>query len=111
MIDETKNVTVDWETLEIKVNTGLGGVWYPVDLERCNSSEEMLDWIWQLYSKSWMTPALMAEVLTVFEHACYCRFGMNPQGVFCPFGVGNKVDWKRGLFGDGLSSKHKASLS
>ncbi len=54
---------------------------YWVDLERCNTSAEMLDWIFQVNTKGWATP----EVIAGLVHAL--RDLLHPQANLCSMGV------------------------
>ncbi len=54
---------------------------YEVDLERCTSSAETLDWIMQVASKTWATPEGIAGLV----HAL--RDLLQPQATLCSFGV------------------------
>lgn|GEM_PF-4523067 len=40
---------------------------YEVDLERCRSAEQVLDWIFQIRQKSWATPTIMSDLLDALE--------------------------------------------
>lgn len=79
-----------------KANLTLECEYYEIDLERCNSPAEILDWIFQVKNKGWITPELMDDLLTAFEHACDEVFDNNIQGLFCPFGEGRVANWKTG---------------
>ncbi len=68
---------------------------YEIDLEKCNDSAETLDYILQLMGKGWATPQLIFDVLREIERACEVVFGFGAQGVFCPFGNNQQVDWKK----------------
>lgn len=58
------------------------GRWrYQIDLERCTTCAEILDWILQLSKKRW----LPAEGLQGFINAINDL--LNPQGTLCSFGV------------------------
>jgi hypothetical protein len=89
-----KHVKFKPDNLTLLVNIGY---WYEVDLERCNDSAQLLDWIFQVAGK---LDRNGAEVVWEFLHALNlvsCRvFGHCVQGAFCPFGKGYEVDWKNG---------------
>jgi hypothetical protein len=70
-------------------------VWYEIDLERCNDPAQILDWIYQLNGKSWMTNDLMGQVIEAIEAACDEVFGHGIQGVFCPCGASRRADWRK----------------
>lgn len=60
---------------------------YWVDFERMSSSAELLDWIYQLADKAWVTP----EVLYHFIQAT--NFIVRPQANLCSSGV-ERGPWK-----------------
>ena len=53
---------------------------YEIDLETCIDSAEMLDWIFQLLHKAWMTDEAMAELLLLFDEL------LEPQANLCSWG-------------------------
>jgi hypothetical protein len=93
-------VTFDRRNLTIEVRNHDDRHVYEIDLERCTTPAMLLDWIFQLHNKSWMTAELMYELLTTFEEACQEVFGDSVQGCFCPFGVSRSVDWKNEIGGN-----------
>jgi len=94
--DENR-VYVDWSTAEVVIDNAFGnGNDYRVDLERCTTSAEILDWIMQLHGKSWMTADLLSEFIGVLDMACDEQFGNGIQGVFCPGGASFRVGRKKG---------------
>src|SRR5213592_4839699 len=86
----SKRVQIKWDTLEVIVN---GTYPYPVDLERCNTPAQLLDYIFQVAGKNWCDGPLLLEMLEAFEDACQQRFGTCIQGAFCPFGRPQRVNW------------------
>ncbi len=66
---------------------------YEIDLERCNSASEMLDWIFQVHDKPWMTPELLAQVIQALENPCWRTFHGSVQRVFAH--NNRKVNWAR----------------
>lgn len=50
---------------------------YEIDLERMPDAAAMLDWIFQVATKKWMTPAAVHELL----HAL--KILVHPQGTLC----------------------------
>ncbi len=57
------------------------GRWtYEVDLERCTTSAEVLDWIMQVASKTWATDAVIAGLVRALRDL------LEPQGTLCSFG-------------------------
>lgn len=66
---------------------------YEIDLEECTDSARVLDYIFQIQSKTWCTPELIALVLDTLNSACIQYFGQPAQGVFCSMGIGRKITW------------------
>ena len=89
-----KHVKFKPENLTLLVNIGY---WYEVDLERCNNSAQLLDWIFQVAGK---LDRDGGEIVWEFLHALNLVSGQVfehwVQGAFCPFGQGYEVDWKSG---------------
>ena len=54
---------------------------YEIDLEKCSDSAQILDWIFHLLRKSWMTEESMIELLLLIKSI------LDPQRNFCSFGV------------------------
>ncbi len=69
---------------------------YEIDLERCTTSAQVLDFIFQVQAKTWCTPKLMTNLLKAFDRACVEQFGQPIQGVFCSMGQDHKVKWPFG---------------
>lgn len=67
------------------------GTWqrYYVDLERCTSSAEVLDWIIQISNKLWATPKLMVGLLHALDDV------LNLQGTLCPGGRSRRLSRSR----------------
>lgn len=59
---------------------------YYVPLDRCRTCAELLDWIFQLHGKGWMTPAQMHAFLSLVRDA------IDPQRHMCTFGIGRQID-------------------
>lgn len=78
---------------------GRSGISYQVDLEECVDSAELLDFIFQVNDKTWFTSEMTYELLWSLEFACHKVFNNNLQGVYCPCGRGNKVNWKKKTYG------------
>lgn len=71
---------------------------YEVDLEEMKTSADVLDWILQIANKGgreWDVEGFIGEL----EYACEKVFRVNAQGVFCPYGVSMKIDWRRKTYG------------
>ncbi len=57
---------------------------YEIDLERCNSSAEVLDWIVQIAKKTWATDAIVADLVRTLDRL------LDLQGNLCSFGMDKK---------------------
>ena len=62
------------------------GIWYEVDLERCRNAGEVLDWIFQLLHKSWITAEDMICFLRALDNL------LTPQANICPCGNNFTID-------------------
>jgi hypothetical protein len=79
----------DWNYWRIdSTNYMLVGIWYEVDLERCCSSAEVLDWIIQISQKGWATP----DVLSGLIHSL--GWILDPQRHLCSFGANKRITKK-----------------
>ena len=54
---------------------------YEVDLERCTTSAEMLDWLCQVAEMDWATPDAVGNLVMAFSEL------LRPQTTVCPMGV------------------------
>lgn len=61
---------------------------YEIDLEKCDTSAEILDWLAQLRGKSWVTPTDLGNLMIAFDdlfhvQANFCSWGKerNPNPV------------------------------
>jgi hypothetical protein len=79
-------------TLEITID---GKLMYEVDLEKCDDSAEILDYILQIHDKTWSTPELVCELLDALNFASEQVHGEPIQGVYCSFGASKQVPWKK----------------
>ncbi len=58
------------------------GRWvYDIDLERCRTSAQVLDWIMQVSKKSWATDLVIASLVRMLDEI------LDPQGSMCSFGI------------------------
>lgn len=95
--DETSEFEVRINDRKLTLDIYQNGDWiYDIDLETCNTSAGMLDWIMQVHSKSWCTPALLYEILTFLNIACLQIFDTTVQGAICSLGIDHRVKWPRG---------------
>lgn len=56
------------------------GSFYEIDLWTCRTSAEVLDWIFQVAGKSWLTPDDLCDLINAF------RVLLNPQARLCSGG-------------------------
>jgi hypothetical protein len=75
------NWTYDKERLVLAYNLSRIGWWYEIDLERCCTSAQVLDWIFQVSIKG---PISVQDVHDMIEAL---RFIVNPQATLCSGGV------------------------
>jgi len=73
------HVTARLDNLTIELRRG-ARLLYWVDLERCLTPAQVLDWIFQLRAKLWMRPGLMSLFLEAVRHA------LDPQANLCSWG-------------------------
>jgi len=59
---------------------------YYIPLTEITDSAHMLDWIFQLRMKSWMTNDIIGDLLSAFEEI------FDPQGTLCGSGRDKKLD-------------------
>ena len=69
--------------------------YYDVDLERCTTGAQVMDWIFQLRWKSWCTPDVMMSFLDTFEKAFSDIFHSTAQAM-CSMGNTYEADWNKG---------------
>ena len=87
------NVRFDRKNLELVVHYGRSR--YEIDLRRCNDPAQILDWIYQLNGKSWMTHELMGQIVRALDNASHEIFDNGIQAIFCPGGVSRQAKWRR----------------
>lgn len=59
------------------------GYWVP--LKEIHNSAQMLDWIFQIKTKTWATPEVMFGLLTALDSL------LCPQSLYCSWGVNKTV--------------------
>jgi hypothetical protein len=57
------------------------GEGYWIDLERCRTSSQVLDWIMQVANKSWADDGTVASLVRAIEYA------LRPQATLCSLGI------------------------
>jgi hypothetical protein len=67
---------------------------YEIDLERCNTSAEVLDWICQLEHKCWTSAEDIGNLVSAFDDL------LRPQTGLCSFGCDTKVPVTRQMLLD-----------
>jgi hypothetical protein len=69
------------QTLSLYLGDPMTGAWtYAVDLERCATSAQLADWIFQVASKTWATDAVIGELVRALNDV------LDPQATLCSFG-------------------------
>lgn len=53
---------------------------YEIDLDKATSCAGLLDWVFQVYRKRWMSPKDIKDLLDAFTHI------LDPQANMCSFG-------------------------
>jgi hypothetical protein len=61
---------------------------YEVDLEDITDSAKMLDWIFQLRMKSWVTNDIIGDLISAFQDL------LRPQNTICGQGINSAIDAK-----------------
>lgn len=61
---------------------------YEIDVENCTTAAQILDWIYQLYHKTWVTPVILRDIIECMNIVFLRIFSKGVQGMICPFGHG-----------------------
>ena len=69
------------------------GYLYEIDLDRCRTSAEVLDWIMQVNAKTWATAGIMKDLLDALHDL------LDPQGTMCSFGASRTINPREVLAG------------
>lgn len=79
------------DTMTLEYKNGKKDWWYEVDLDRCKTSAQILDWIFQLHEKTWTDYEDIGHLLDAFDD-----LSGSVQGAFCSGGreQGPK-DWRK----------------
>jgi hypothetical protein len=64
--DENWKVIPSTNELEF-VGHAYAGIGYRIDLDRCKSAEQAMDWLLQIQSKGWGTPEALYDLLKAFR--------------------------------------------
>lgn len=63
--EKNEHCYIDRKSNCVMIRTGVTGYEYDVDLDRCKTAGACLDWIHQVNSKTWATPELMKDFITI----------------------------------------------
>ena len=58
---------------------------YWIDLERCRTTAQVLDWIMQIAHKSWADDGTLASLVRALDHA------LRPQATLCSLGMNREL--------------------
>lgn len=86
--DWRKTWTYDPENLTLNIDSP-GGV-YDVDLEKCNDSAQILDWICQVSHKTWATREDIGHLVDALDELAG---GLGLQSKVCGGGTNKKFDF------------------
>jgi hypothetical protein len=64
---------------------------YEVDLERCNTPAQAMDWIFQIAGKNWATPEVLGHLIQALDDL------LEPQANLCSFGHRKTMDVRKHL--------------
>jgi hypothetical protein len=78
------------ETLELVFRDGQRTL-YRIDLERCATAAQVLDWLFQLRAKSWTTPSDIGHLADAFRDI------LDPQANLCSWAIAKTMDAKTHL--------------
>lgn len=98
------------ELVTFDPDTGVISFWddgreaYDFTIDRLSSGSEVLDWFFQIGGKHWCTGQHLMAFRDCLEEITDLYFQNNAQGVFCPGGNNQEVDWKEVL------TKHSSGL-
>jgi hypothetical protein len=67
-------------------------LFYEIDLERCNTSAEALDWIVQVSKKTWATDEILADLVRMLDRCLHLQQNTCSGGVDHKF---NAASWLR----------------
>jgi len=85
-----RTVWVNWiyhpSNLTLECRDECGFFIYEIDLERCRTSAEVLDWIFQVQGKTWATAEIVNNLLEALDDL------LNPQGTLCSFGKSSTIN-------------------
>ncbi len=98
-----KNITIgNWTFRPKNLTLFNSEAKYEVDLEKMTDSAKVLDWIFQIEGKISPKSFDLENFVRLLSIAIWCHFDEFAQGVFCPDGIGNEVNWKEKAYGHRL---------
>jgi hypothetical protein len=74
-----------WTFLRSNLTLYHEGGHFEIDLERCETAGQVLDWIAHLQGKAWATPEILGEAVDAL-----CRL-LDPQTTLCSFGSSGRL--------------------
>jgi hypothetical protein len=66
---------------------------YEIDLEGIKRSSQILDWVFQIQTKTWATPQVLADLLEALREL------LDPQANYCPSGMDRQTSAKEAVEG------------
>jgi hypothetical protein len=73
-----------WRFIEdarvLELHDSAGRLVHEVNLDRCRTSAEVCDWVFQIVGKSWVTDAIIAGLVRALDEL------LQPQATLCSFG-------------------------
>jgi len=81
MLDQTRwgPWRLDAETRELVTERTAGDI-YPVDLDRCLTAAQTLDWVAQVAAKTWATPTVVAGLVRALDDVLHLQGNLCPSG-------------------------------
>ena len=87
-----KYYRVNKRTLELLIFDDKGRQRYEIDLERCCTAADFLDWIYQVKGKNWCTPLMLSAVVFGLGEALQEILDKSVQET-CHYGRNQKLVW------------------
>ncbi len=88
----TDSCRFDPKRLQIRIFSE-GRQVYDIDLQRCRTASELLDWILQLTPKCWFSAQMLFDLIETVRKNCLVD-GKDARFLFCQ-NDGIEIDWKR----------------
>ena len=77
-----RNAQFKEKDLVIKIYDDRGKEKYEIDLERTTTKKELLDWIFHLLGKNWLTPNMLYDFLICLDDTCRDRFDSGARSLY-----------------------------